>query len=197
MLSKPNSSQSDHQRLFLESLNSQVEDFQSISPISRPLTPAGNDSLKFSSSRSLNLFEYEEVGLSADHCQMDFFDSILRGTFEHQLRNQGEIWNADLHDQLDPVLEKLSRESKDDSMMLSSLEESILSSHSEHDETIKLGLSEVTVKRIQKYDGLTQRKDVVLKNLLRRIKTFFWKDFKSETRYLKLKRYRRVGYFEN
>ena len=197
MLSKPNNSQSHHQRLFLESLNSQIEDLQPISPISRPLTPAGNESLKFSSSRSLNLFEYEEGGLNADHCQMDFFDSILRGTFEPQLRNQGEIWDADLHDQLDQVLEKLSRESKDDSMMLSSLEESILSSHSEHDETIKFGLSEVTVKRIQKYDGLTQRKDVVLKNLLRRIKTFFWKDFKSETRYLKLKRYRRVGYFEN
>ena len=128
---------------------------------------------------------------------MNFFDSILRGNFEHQPRNQGEIWDADLHDQLDPVLEQLSRESRDASMMLSSLQSSILSSHSEHDETLNFGQSEVRVKRIQKYDGLTQRKDVVLKNLLRRIKTFFWKDFKSETRYFKIKRYRRVGYFEN
>ena len=50
MLSKPNNSQSNHQRLFLESINSQIEDQQPISPINRPVIPADYESLNFSSS---------------------------------------------------------------------------------------------------------------------------------------------------
>ena len=44
--------------------------------------------------------------------------------------------------------------------------------------------------------GLNQRKDVVLKAVLRKMHSFFWKDINSETKYIKLKKRRGVQCFE-
>ena len=44
--------------------------------------------------------------------------------------------------------------------------------------------------------GLHQRKDVVLKAVLRKMHSFFWRDVNSETKYIKLKKRRGVQSFE-
>ena len=46
------------------------------------------------------------------------------------------------------------------------------------------------------FTGLQQRKDVVLKSLLRKIHSFYWKDINHETNYIKQKKKRGVQYFE-
>ena len=44
--------------------------------------------------------------------------------------------------------------------------------------------------------GLNQRKDVVLKAVLRKMHSFFWKDINSETKYIRLKKRRGIQCFE-
>ena len=44
--------------------------------------------------------------------------------------------------------------------------------------------------------GLNQRKDVVLKAVLRKMHSFFWKDINSETKYIRLKKRRGIQSFE-
>ena len=45
-------------------------------------------------------------------------------------------------------------------------------------------------------EGFKTRKDVVLKTLLRKMHRFFWHDFNVTTKYMKIRRDRRVNFFE-
>ena len=45
--------------------------------------------------------------------------------------------------------------------------------------------------------GLSKRKDVVLKALLRRIRTYFWKDLNAKTKYLNKKKYKGASIFND
>ena len=61
---------------------------------------------------------------------------------------------------------------------------------------IKLWSNKKKLGRKPLITGLTQRKDIVLKTLFRRIKTFFWKDFNKETKYKNYESKTRVLFFE-
>ena len=45
--------------------------------------------------------------------------------------------------------------------------------------------------------GLSKRKDVVLKNILRRVRTSIWKDFNIRTKYLSKKKQRGIKFFQS
>ena len=60
----------------------------------------------------------------------------------------------------------------------------------------KSGTIRKKIGRKPDISGLHQRKDIVLKSLLRRIHSFYWKDINNETNYLKNKQKRGVLFYE-
>ena len=153
--------------------------------------------MSFSLSSSSLEYDAERIQSEVQH-QDNFFYEEKHEILEYLLKNQEEFWKVDVQYPFEPEIFQNSRVYLESPLKPSSginFEEITyiypITQNDRHNDSIdkKLG-------RKPTFTGLTQRRDVVLKNLLRRIKTFFWNDFKDQTKYFKLKKYKRIAHFE-
>ena len=185
--------------LLYQNINNADQELQSISSLSqqRDLPIADNFKLKASISSSPLEFDAERMHNEVQ-LQDNFFYEEKHEILEYLLKNQEEFWKKDVQNPFEPDFLQTNREYLASPLKSSSSIdfEEITYNHQDtqndrHNDSIdkKLG-------RKPTFTGLTQRKYVVLKTMLRRIKTFFWNDFKDLTKYFKLKKYKRIAHFE-
>ena len=185
--------------LLSQNIDNADQELQSISSLSqqRDLPIADNFKLKTSINSSPLEFDAERMHNEVQ-LQDNFFYEEKHEILEYLLKNQEEFWKADVQNPFEPDFLQTNRE-----YLASPLKSSygfdsneISYNHQDAQNIQYNGSIDKKFGRKPTFIGLTQRKDVVLKTLLRRIKTFFWNDFKDQTKYFKLKKYKRIAHFE-
>ena len=185
--------------LLYQNINNADQELQSISSLSqqRDLPIADNFKLKASISSSPLEFDAERMHNEVQ-LQDNFFYEEKHEILEYLLKNQEEFWKADVQNPFEPDFLQTNREYLASPLKSSSGFYSNEISYN-HQDTQNVRHNDSIDKKLGRrptFTGLTQRKYVVLKTLLRRIKTFFWNDFKDLTKYFKLKKYKRIAHFE-
>ena len=185
--------------LLSQNVDNANKELQSINPLfqQRDHSITENSKLNFSISSSPPEYDAERIQSEVQY-QDNFFYEEKQEILEYLLKNQEEFWKVDVQYPFEPEIFQNSREYLESPLKPSSgiNFEEITYSHPITQNGRYNDIIEKKLGRKPNLTGLTQRRDVVLKNLLRRIKTFFWNDFKDQTKYFKLKRYKRIAHFE-
>lgn len=126
------------------------------------------------------------------------FEEKAKDEFEYQFDHHQELWECG--EQQKNISVKFEEEKDLEPFQHSSnnlnLNPTVLSGSESNLIYNKSGSIRKKIGRKPVFTGLQQRKDVVLKSLLRKIHSFYWKDINHETNYIKQKKKRGVQYFE-
>ena len=126
------------------------------------------------------------------------FEEKEKDEFEYQFDHHQELWECREQQKSNSV--KFEEENDLEYFQHSSnnlnLNPTVLSGSESNLIYNKSGSIRKKIGRKPVFTGLQQRKDVVLKSLLRKIHSFYWKDINHETNYIKQKKKRGVQYFE-
>ena len=121
------------------------------------------------------------------------FEENTEDYLKYQIYNQQEFWRNIIYWKGGTSKDKFEEIDKD--WIKNSENTSIISIISLNESEVapvfnKSGSIRKKIGRKPDISGLHQRKDIVLKSLLRKIHSFYWKDINSETKYLKNKQKR-------